>query len=94
MQLDLTMGIYIAIKSTISAFRYGIEPAPEWFRRMSRDTEEVEAVVDGDKVKALDIRVSNGTLRAFHGHYIGMRPDGSITVLRPEDFHSSYTLKL
>lgn len=51
-------------------------------------------MVDGRKVKALDIRLENGILRAFYGYYIGMYPDNSIQVFRPEDFHSLYTLKL
>lgn len=51
-------------------------------------------IVDGSKVKTLDIRLENGILRAFYGYYIGMYPDNSIQVFRPEDFHSLYTLKI
>lgn len=51
-------------------------------------------MVDGHKVKALDISLENGILRAFYGYYIGMYPDDSIQVFIPEDFHSLYTLKL
>ncbi len=88
------MGTYISIKSTVNAFRYGIDPVPEWFDKISNKTDEVDVMVEGNKVKALDIRLENGILRAFYGHYIGMYPDKSIQVFRPEDFHSLYTLKL
>ena len=84
------MGTYISIKSTVNAFRYGIDPIPEWFDKISNKTDEV----DGNKVKALDIRLENGILRAFYGYYIGMYPDNSIQVFKPEDFHSLYTLKI
>ena len=80
------MGTYISIKSTVNAFRYGIE--------ISQRTKELDVMVDGHKVKALDIILENGILRAFYGYYIGMYPDNSIQVFRPEDFHSLYTLKL
>lgn len=88
------METYISIKSTVNAFRYGIDPVPEWFDKISNKTDEVDIMVDGNKVKALDIRLENGILRAFHGYYIGLYPDNSIQVFRPEDFHSLYTLKL
>lgn len=42
-----------------------------------------------DKINSKRIQV-----RAFYGYYIGMYPDNSIQVFRPEDFHSLYTLKL
>lgn len=87
------MGTYISIKSTVNAFRYGIDPIPEWFDKISNKTDEVDVMVEGNKVKALDIRLENGILRAFYGYYIGMYPDNSIQVFRPEDFHSLYTLK-
>ena len=88
------MGTYISIKSTVNAFRYGIDPVPEWFDKISNKTNEIDIMVDGNKVKALDIRLENSILRAFYGYYIGMYPDNSIQVFRPEDFHSLYTLKL
>lgn len=88
------MGTYISIKSTVNAFRYGIDPIPEWFDKISNKTDEVDVMVEGNKVKALDIRLENGILRAFYGYYIGMYQDNSIQVFRPEDFHSLYTLKL
>lgn len=88
------MGTYISIKSTVNAFRYGIDPIPEWFDKISNKTDEVDVMVEGNKVKALDIRLEYGILRAFYGYYIGMCPDNSIQVFRPEDFHSLYTLKL
>lgn len=88
------MGTYISIKSTVNAFRYGIDPIPEWFDKISHKTNEVDIMVDGNKVKALDIRLENGILRAFYGYYIGLCPDNSIQVFRPEDFHSLYTLRI
>lgn len=88
------MGTYISIKSTVNAFRYGIDPIPEWFDKISNKTDEVDVMVEGNKVKALDIRLENGIPRAFYGYYIGMYPDNSIQVFRPEDFHSLYTLKI
>lgn len=88
------MGTYISIKSTVNAFRYGIDPIPEWFSNISHIAKEVDIMVDGNKEKALDIKLENGILRAFYGYYIGMYPDNSIQVFRPEDFHSLYTLKL
>lgn len=57
-------------------------------------TKELDVMVDGHKVKALDISLENGILRAFYGYYIGMYPDDSIQVFRPEDFHSLYTLRI
>ena len=84
------MGTYISIKSTVNAFRYGIDPVPEWFDKISNKTDEVDVMVEGNKVKALDIRLENGILRAFYGMY----PDKSIQVFRPEDFHSLYTIKI
>ena len=66
----------------------------EWFDKISQRTKELDVMVDGHKVKALDIILENGILRAFYGYYIGMYPDNSIQVFRPEDFHSLYTLKL
>lgn len=88
------MSTYISIKSTVNAFRYGIDPVPEWFDKISHKTNEVDIMVDGNKVKALDISLENDILRAFYGYYIGMYPDDSIQVFRPEDFHSLYTLKI
>lgn len=88
------MGTYISIKSTVNAFRYGIDPIPEWFSNISHRAKEVDIMVDGNKEKALDIKLENGILRAFYGYYIGMYPDNSIQVFRQEDFHSLYTLKL
>lgn len=88
------MGTYISIKSTVNAFRYGIDPIPEWFDKISNKTDEVDVMVEGNKVKALDIRLENGILWAFYGYYIGMYPDKSIQVFRPEDFHSLYTIKI
>lgn len=88
------MSTYISIKSTVNAFRYGIDPVPEWFDKISHKTNEVDIMVDGNKVKALDIRLENGVLRAFYGYYIGMYLDNSIQVFRPEDFHSLYTIKI
>lgn len=88
------MGTYISIKSTINAFRYGIDPVPVWFHKISHKAKEVDVMVDGNKVKALDIRLENGVLRAFYGYYIGLYPDNSIQVFRPEDFHSLYTLEI
>lgn len=88
------MGTYISIKSTVNAFRYGIDPVHEWFDKISNKTDEVDIMVDGNKVKALDIRLENDILRAFYGYYIGLYPDNSIQVFRPEDFHSLYTLKI
>ena len=81
------MGTYISIKSTVNAFRYGIDPIPEWFDKISQRTKELDVIVDGSKVKTLDIRLE-------YGYYIGMYPDNSIQVFRPEDFHSLYTLKI
>lgn len=49
------MGTYISIKSTVNAFRYGIDPVPEWFDKISQRTKELDVMVDGNKVKALDI---------------------------------------
>lgn len=89
-----SMGTYISIKSTVNAFRYGIDPIPEWFDKISQRTKEIDVMVDGHKVKALDIILENGILRAFYGYYIGMYPDDSIQVFRPEDFHSLYTIKI
>lgn len=88
------MSTYISIKSTVNAFRYGIDPVPEWFDKISHKTNEVDIMVDGNKVKALDIRLENGILRDFYGYYIGLYPDNSIQVFRPEDFHSLYTLRI
>ena len=88
------MGTYISIKSTVNAFRYGIDPIPEWFDKISNKTDEVDVMVEGNKVKALDIRLENGILRNANGYYIGMYPDKSIQVFRPEDFHSLYTIKI
>ena len=88
------MGTYISIKSTVNAFRYGIDPIPEWFSNISNRAKEVDIMVDGNKEKALDIKLENGILRAFYGYYIGMYPDNSIQVFRPDDFHSLYTLKI
>lgn len=88
------MGIYISIKSTVNAFRYGIDPVPVWFHKISHKAKEIDVMVDGNKVKALDISLENGVLRAFYGYYIGLYPDNSIQVFRPEDFHSLYTLKI
>lgn len=89
-----SMGTYISIKSTVNAFRYGIDPIPEWFSNISNRAKEVDIMVDGNKEKALDIKLENGILRAFYGYYIGMYPDNSIQVFRPDDFHSLYTLKI
>lgn len=36
------MGTYISIKSTVNAFRYGIDPVPEWFDKISNKTDEVD----------------------------------------------------
>lgn len=88
------MSTYISIKSTVNAFRYGIDPVPEWFDKISHKTNEVDIMVDGNKVKALDIRLENDILRAFYGYYIGLYPDNSIQVFRPEDFNSLYTLRI
>ena len=88
------MSTYISIKSTVNAFRYGIDPIPEWFDKISNKTDEVDVMVEGNKVNSLDIILENCILRAFYGYYIGMYPDNSIQVFRPEDFHSLYTLKL
>lgn len=88
------MSTYISIKSTVNAFRYGIDPVPEWFDKISHKTNEVDIMVDGNKVKALDIRLENGILRAFYGYCIGLYPDNYIQVFRPEDFHSLYTLRI
>lgn len=85
------MGTYISIKSTVNAFRYGIDPV---LNGSTRYPKELDVMVDGNKVKALDISLENGILRAFYGYYIGMYPDDSIQVFRPEDFHSLYTLKI
>ena len=49
--------VYLYIKSTVNAFRYGIDPVPEWFDKISNKTNEVDVMVDGNKVKALDIRL-------------------------------------
>lgn len=65
----------IVILSKVNAFRYGIDPVPEWFDKISNKTDEVDVMVEGNKVKALDIRLENGILRAFYGYYIGMYPD-------------------
>lgn len=46
------MSTYISIKSTVNAFRYGIDPVPEWFDKISHKTNEVDIMVDGNKVKA------------------------------------------
>lgn len=35
----------------------GIDPVPEWFDKISNKTNEVDVMVDGNKVKALDIRL-------------------------------------
>lgn len=51
------MGTYISIKSTVNALRYGIDPIPEWFDKISNKTDEVDVMVEGNKVKALDIRL-------------------------------------
>lgn len=55
--------------STVNAFRYGIDPIPEWFDKISQRTKELDVMVDGHKVKALDIILENGILRAFYGYY-------------------------
>ena len=47
------MGTYISIKSTVNAFRYGIDPIPEWFDKISNKTDEVDVMVEGDKVKGM-----------------------------------------
>lgn len=41
------MGTYISIKSTVNAFRYGIDPIPEWFDKISQRTKELDVMVDG-----------------------------------------------
>lgn len=64
------MGTYISIKSTVNAFRYGIDPVPEWFDKISNKTDEVDVMVEGNKVKALDIKArkwySTGFLRLLY----------------------------
>ena len=87
-------GYVYLYKINSKRIRYGIDPVPEWFDKISNKTNEVDVMVDGNKVKALDIRLENGILRAFYGYYIGMYPDKSIQVFRPEDFHSLYTIKI
>ena len=87
------MGTYISIKSTVNAFRYGIDPIPEWFDKIFQRTKELDVMVDGHKVKALDI-ILEMAFYGFYGYYIGMYPDNSIQVFRPEDFHSLYTIKI
>lgn len=34
------MGTYISIKSTVNAFRYGIDPIPEWFDKIFQRTND------------------------------------------------------
>lgn len=69
------MGTYISIKSTVNAFRYGIDPIPEWFDKISNKTDEVDVMVEGNKVKALDIRLekwhSTGFLRLLYRYVSG-----------------------
>lgn len=43
------MGTYISIKSTVNAFRYGIDPIPEWFDKIFQRTKELDVMVDGHK---------------------------------------------
>lgn len=43
------MGTYISIKSTVNAFRYGIDPVPEWFDKISNKTDEVDVMVEGNR---------------------------------------------
>lgn len=59
------MSTYISIKSTVNAFRYGIDPVPEWFDKISHKTNEVDIMVDGNKVKALDIRLEKWHFTGF-----------------------------
>ena len=69
------MGTYISIKSTVNAFRYGIDPIPEWFDKISQRTKELDVMVDGHKVKALDIKPrkwhSTGFLRLLYRYVSG-----------------------
>lgn len=68
------MGTYISIKSTVNAFRYGIDPVPEWFDKISNKTNEVDVMVDGNKVgigyKARK-RHSTGFLRLLYRYVSG-----------------------
>ena len=65
------MGTYISIKSTVNAFRYGIDPIPEWFDKIFQRTKELDVMVDGHKVKALDIILENGFLRLLYRYVSG-----------------------
>ena len=44
------MGTYISIKSTVNAFRYGIDPIPEWFDMISNKTDVVDVLGVGSQV--------------------------------------------
>lgn len=87
------MGIYIAIKSTVNAFRYGIDVPPEWFVTMD-GVDHGSVVIDGNEIICCHIDVKIGKIIAFYGDYIGMLPDGSVQVFKEEEFHSLYTLKI
>lgn len=87
------MSVYIAIKSSVDAFRYGIDVPPEWFITMD-GVYHTDAMVDGNKVIYCDIDVKIGKIRAFYGDYIGRFPDGSVQVFKKDEFHSLYTLKI
>lgn len=64
------MGTYISIKSTVNAFRYGIDPIPEWFDKISNKTDEVDVMVEGNKVKARKWH-STGFLRLLYRYVSG-----------------------
>ena len=58
------MGTYISIKSTVNAFRYGIDPIPEWFDKeleLLKLCEETGIFIrKGSWYWYGDVRVGNG----------------------------------
>lgn len=69
------MGTYISIKSTVNAFRYGIDPVPEWFDKISQRTKELDVMVDGNKGKGFGYKPrkwhSTGFLRLLYRYVSG-----------------------
>lgn len=78
----------------VEAFRYEIDPTPEWFVRAARDGKiEITAITyDGANVAKtyVEIKTVAGWMRAHKGDYIVLNEAGELYPCKADIFRQTY----
>lgn len=77
----------------VSAFRYGVDPEPDWFKALEQEGCVTRLVLTSmPPIPAVEIRklVGTGSIRVQKGWWITLSVYGELEYLKPEEFELIY----